>query len=544
MSAFRLLLILSLSLMFSAARPAHAQADDAACPALVDLAMRVAVESCAGLAPLSACYASPAAWTEPAAALSSPADRTDLLTLARVQTTAFDPDNTLYGVVLLHLQADIPAGGPEQVVKLLMLGDVVLTNAVDADEASLPAAPVRVVVTSAQRVNLRAAPSRTAEIIALADPRELLQVDGRDASGDWLRVVREDEPAWIAASLTAVSPDDRARFDALPVVGAGGLTPMQAFYAVTGFSLSGCPAAPDLLLIQTPAETPATLTINGVTVRIDGSVALLSSSTFLGDLLAFGVMEDALAEAGVPDDTRCLHTRMAVMDGAVTLDEMTRLPLGHLSEQVTCLDDDDAPVYRSAWAIPVRLPRDAIDFFAVVERVPGELLHRPLRLPGDGDITLALAEPTSPPPAATSPPRPTTVPGAPTAVPATPNPAAPTAPPAPPTQPPSDQPDCSTFRPTSPAPGGLVAFGPYTFFWDGARNVQAYQLAITPLEAGVAGAQQLYRTGANNTSFTLDLAVNFPSADAIRWYVQALVGTEPNFTAVCDTAVTQNPLAR
>lgn len=524
--------------------PGHAQAD--ACPVLVDQAMEAVGQNCTDLERSSACYGFESATAQFTSSLTfaSPADRAELTELESLQTVPFDPANTHYGVTVLNVQANIPAAHPGEAVTMVLLGDVTIENAVAPDEAVLPVEPVRVVVTSSQRVNLRSTASRTGTVVGTAEPREILMADGTNEAGDWLRVVREDGTAWIASNLVASSPEDADELAALPIVGAGTLTPMQRFYFSTGLSLSGCAEAPDLLVIQTPQDTPARLTINGAEVEIGSSVALIGEDTFFGDLLAFGVMEDQLTDAPVADDTRCLYTRMVVLDGRVLLGDEISVSTGHLSQFVACLDETGEPDFVSEWTAPARLSRDELAFFGVVERIPEAVLHYPIRLPGEADIDLALVEPTNRP-AATTQPRPTAAGGAtteprPTVPPGATQPAATPAP----TQPTGNQPDCSTFRATSPAPGGVISSGPYAFYWDAARNVQAYQLVIIPLVDGQPSGQNLFRTGANNTTISVDVAGSFPLASAVRWYVQALVGSEPNFTAVCDSAVSDNPIQR
>lgn len=525
---------------------AHAQGD--ACTPVVTQMMENAAANCGALERNSVCYgaeAVEAVFVSDSAELREPSDRAALTAVTSLVTAPINVENQQYSAAILNVQANIPLTSENQAVTIIMLGDVKLENAVAPDEAVLPVEPVEVVVTASQVVNLRAGATTSDQVVTVAAPRDILLADGQNAAGDWLRVMVDDgELAWVSTSLVAAAIEDQDELEALPVVagGAGGsLTPVQEFYFSTGLSLSGCADAPDLIVVQTPEDSQAELVINGLEVQLGSSAALFSTDTFFGDLLAYGIMEEQLLDASIADDTRCLHTRLVMLSGSAALGRV-RVPTGHLSQWVTCLDSELTPSFVSEITPPARLSRDELAFFSVVELISDDLLHTTIALPSEADIDLALAGPRATPtrPAATRPattgntavPRPTSAGGggstpAPTAVPPTPAPS-------------GTDPDCSTFRATSPF--GVVQ-GQQPFYWDAARNVNAYQLVIVPLVDGApSGPQQLFRTGANNTTITVGISASFPSANGIRWYVQALVGSEPNFTAVCDTPAFDNPI--
>jgi hypothetical protein len=69
-------------------------------------------------------------------------------------------------------------------------------------------------ISAEQRVNLRTRPTTTAAIVAKLAPGAALQVTGRTAAGDWVRVESAVGSGWISAELAEIA-GDRAR---LPIV--------------------------------------------------------------------------------------------------------------------------------------------------------------------------------------------------------------------------------------------------------------------------------------------------------------------------------------
>ena len=72
--------------------------------------------------------------------------------------------------------------------------------------AVLPPGALRGTVTGETRLNVRAAPETTAEIIAKLPPGEQVVLIGRNAAGDWLQIQLPDgRTGWVAASFIAVT---------------------------------------------------------------------------------------------------------------------------------------------------------------------------------------------------------------------------------------------------------------------------------------------------------------------------------------------------
>jgi hypothetical protein len=124
----------------------------------------------------------------------------DILATREAAATA-----TAQATPLVMPAADTP---PEGTVALLPT----VTPATGADGA--PTTSVTATISAEQRVNLRTRPTTTAAIVAKLAPGAAVQVTGRTAAGDWLRVEAPAGNGWISTEL-AEFPGDAAR---LPVV--------------------------------------------------------------------------------------------------------------------------------------------------------------------------------------------------------------------------------------------------------------------------------------------------------------------------------------
>lgn len=505
-----------------------------ACSPLVEQALIEVGNNCSDLSRNTGCYGYDQVNASFASEVAEdffdqPADRAELIGLRTLQTSPLDLTGETWGVAVLNVQANVPNTLPGQAVTFLLFGDTQIENAVAPEQALLPVNPISVAVRANQdRVNMRSGPGSNFNVIASIPNGTSLEVDGRDETGDWARVTFDDQLGWISVTLIAVSGS--TSIDSLPVVTDKINTPMQAFYFTTGIGATDCLEAPNLLVIQSPENLTVNLTVNGAEFSMGSTAALFSTPDDLGTLKAFEVMSRQVADLDLPDETPCRHTRMLMLDGAANLnDETLRLPLGHISEQITCQDADGAPVFVSDWEPPQRLSQNELALYASVERVPESLLHYPLRLPSDADIDGALATPTPRP-------RPTLAPA--TRVPGTTAPRATTAPGVNPTNTPQrgGTVNCAGFQPTSPLGGAGVSFGPQDFFWDPVNDpsISAYQVDVRAAD-GSGGF--LVRVGANQTSININLMDRrLGLGTDVIWFVQALSGSnEAGFTTACQT---------
>jgi uncharacterized protein YraI len=73
--------------------------------------------------------------------------------------------------------------------------------------AGAPNGALPATISAEQRVNLRTRPTTTAAIVAKLAPGAAVQVTGRTAAGDWLRVESTLGSGWISAELADFAGD-------------------------------------------------------------------------------------------------------------------------------------------------------------------------------------------------------------------------------------------------------------------------------------------------------------------------------------------------
>ncbi|MEZ4667100.1 MAG: LysM domain-containing protein [Anaerolineae bacterium] len=123
----------------------QAQSNDASCPALVEQALTQVGNNCGDLSRNSACYGfnkvnATFAETVTKDFFSKPAERTELSSMRRIETSPLDLGLEQWGIAVLNVQANVPNTLPGQAVTFLLIGDTELENAVEAipstDQAS------------------------------------------------------------------------------------------------------------------------------------------------------------------------------------------------------------------------------------------------------------------------------------------------------------------------------------------------------------------------------------------------------------------------
>lgn len=286
-------------------------AQDDTCPALIQQALDYVDSVCSATDRNQACYGNLQVEAIPADPgvrfiFNAPGD---IVSLTQVQTFNVSQMSTpdQWGVALLQVQANLPDTLPGQNVTMLLLGDLQVTNQGEIK-------PIQLEISTTNNVNLRSGPGTGYRTVGVFQAGETALADGRDSTGDWLRVILPDESvAWVNASVINPVSD----VDLLAVVAVGftesGVQygPMQAFYFQSGIGDAKCvQAPPDGILIQTPdGETEIELLVNEVRIQL-GSTAFLRAQP--GGFLTIDML-DGLAivatDAGVvaaPAGTRAL----------------------------------------------------------------------------------------------------------------------------------------------------------------------------------------------------------------------------------------------
>jgi hypothetical protein len=271
MKLVRLTGIASLWLILSISFVIQAQS----CPTLVNDALSAIGDNCDGLTRNTACYGydrvSATFLSEvPEDFFIQPADVTDIVELETLTTAALNLSNNIWGVAVMSLQADIPDSLPGQAVTFVLMGDVEVENAVEPDDSAGLPDPVEVTVGVAS-ANVRTGPGLNRNVVGGVVNGDTLQADGVSRDGEWVRVIYDGLPAWIALALLTAD----STIAGLPTLGVQTFTPMQSFYLRTGIGAPACEEAPDdSLLIQSPENMEVELTVNGANINIGSTVLL------------------------------------------------------------------------------------------------------------------------------------------------------------------------------------------------------------------------------------------------------------------------------
>jgi hypothetical protein len=526
---------------------AVAAAQPSTCAPLVAEALRAVDTNCTDLGRNSVCYgfnrvdASFFSQAEEGF-FSAPADRAPLTELASIQTAPLDEEAGQWGVAMMNVQANVPNTLPGQAVTFVLLGDARVENAVPPENAFVAGEPVRVVINTGARVNVRSGPGTTFNVIANADPGQLFDVDARNAAGDWLRISGPAPYQWISRSLLTVQTGGIAQIDELPVAPDEPLSPMQAFYFRTGIGAPQCVEAPDVLVVQGPKEVRVTLNVNGAEVAIGSTVAFKSGELPLGDVRADASIAGTVEGLDIDPASPCLVTELAILEGDALTPDGKFIPLGHKSQTATCLDTDRTPIFFGTWGDPHEMTDEEILEFTPLLDVP--FPHYPLELPTREQIEesknngpdekpeptrlprVQIAQPTARPTTAGSTnvtPSVTRAPGEPTA---TPTP-----------QVISDP--CAGFALIGP--GGVVNGFGQLFAWNFAQGATGYQLEITAIvREPVPNSTRLFRVGAEQNGINVDLSTVYSPNDIrpteLQWKLQVLVTDgQGNLTTACET---------
>lgn len=415
-------ILMALGLLLTAAYSPVTIAQQDVCPVIVNTAVEAVDAACAPTGRNQACYGNIDVSATPREGVAEfvfaqTGDLEPLADIAALSLSQLDEVTQRWGVVLMRVQANLPATLPGQNVLVVLFGDLQVENAVTEPLTEL-------IIEATAGANIRRQPATDAEIaLAVADGAQIVAV-GRTANNNWLRVQLEDGSEGWTWAANFVPAEAGADITALPVVEVGVplLAPMQAFYFQSGIGMPTCASAPpNGLLVQTPEGVRRVqLTINGVEVQL-GSTAFLETRTLDGQLvLSLSLLEGSAqvsaegARARVPVGTRINIPLDADLNASgqpgriepYDLAQLETLPLALLDREVSL-----APALTAGQIDQFLAPRPA----AQVEPAATEQIGAT----GTGPATRITGTPGTPPPSGTpgaggtSGPTPTPVPGRP-----------------------------------------------------------------------------------------------------------------------------------
>lgn len=255
------------------------------CSLIVETAIATADEACAEMGRNQACYGNFSIEAEakvdaPDFSFSEAGDIIDLVNLRTLRLASMDTSADEWGIAILKVQANVPDTIPGQNVQFVLFGNVEIEDASDVQ----PALPTELEVTISGSLNVRGGPSTSDVVVGGLDNGDVVIANGRNAAGDWIRVIRNDDGdfGWIYTPLVEI---DGEASELLIVTGeaeadpppSGDFGPMQAFYLKTGVGDGGCAEAPNGVMIQTPEVLgKIELVMNGVQISL-GSTAYIES---------------------------------------------------------------------------------------------------------------------------------------------------------------------------------------------------------------------------------------------------------------------------
>lgn len=249
------------------------------CTDIIQQAMVTVEEACAITGRNQACYGNISLEATPREGVENfrfeqQGDIAGVADVDTIRLRGLDPVESIWGIALMKIQANLPDSLPGENVTFLLFGDVEIQNAVE------DAAQATIEITSNGGINVRTGPSTDYRVAGSLSNRETAIANGRNADGSWLRIQIPDTDSlgWVSAQLVTPAGD----VESLSVVDESDeeipFTPMQAFYFRTGITGTTCTEAPESgILIQTPEGMgEISLRANDVDIQL-GSTAYLQA---------------------------------------------------------------------------------------------------------------------------------------------------------------------------------------------------------------------------------------------------------------------------
>jgi len=462
--------------------PLSAQEDDDQCPPIITDAITLAGESCDDVERNSACYGhnqvvASFASEDTAENFSEPSDVAELADVVSISTSALNAEESIWGLALMNVQANIPDTIPGQAVLFFLMGQTEVENRSANPPEIIPAT---IIVTATENANVRSGAGRNFNSIGTVAPNSTQTATGFSEDGSWVRINFGDVSGWISRSL--IEPQDETTFNALPLVTSEILSPMQAFYFTTGAGNPTCKTAPDALVIQSPERLSVNMTINGATVKIGSTIVL---TTQLGSDNTDDDLDDA-----------CRRTEAIVLDGELVANQNTLfVPLGHSASFIACLDETGGIVSQEDWEAGGIVSEERLAQFAILETLPEGFLHYPIQIPTRADIEEALR----PDPTATPQPNiPTSTPSATGGI------------------------DCSGFVAISPL--DVIPWGVQEFRWSPVTGAEFYYFTLIRTD-GLPGSVFISQVGGTAQSVFADVGLGslyqVGRAPNLVWQVEA-----------------------
>ena len=245
------------------------------CPAFVRTVLETVASACENIEGNQLCYGHPALTLVPREnaadfTFEQSGDRVSLADVQSLQLGAFNLSDETWGAALMKLQPNLST--PEQNVTFVLFGDVVIENTGDA-------VFINARVNAPNPINVRSDPTTQGAIVAVLDSGTSVTLNGRNATGDWVRVLLDEgATGWVAASLLQSDTDISTLNVADDATEA--YAPMQSFTLQTGNATADCAEVPASgVLLQTSMDTEAIpLQVNAVDIELSGTAFLQATA--------------------------------------------------------------------------------------------------------------------------------------------------------------------------------------------------------------------------------------------------------------------------
>jgi hypothetical protein len=257
----------------------------------------------------------------------------------------------------LNVHANVPLGLSEEGMRLFVIGDATVENAIDPATAFEPSAGAT--VSTIVGANIRSFPSADGRLVTTAAVGTELVADGLNSDRQWVHVITDEGTAWISRQIITVVEGD---LDSLPIINDNTRTLWQEFFLSTVQEEDGCGNAfPSMLFVQGPENMLATLTVNNVELSINSDIMLLIDEN--------NIMQ--------------LYTIKGVARG-----DGISVPAGFtMSIQLS----DDGRNRNGSWSNLRPIEDDERNFLFGLEMIPETLLDHPVEVPSQEQVNELLA---------------------------------------------------------------------------------------------------------------------------------------------------------
>src|SRR5687768_11351237 len=178
-AAFLIMTIVFITLVFISSGSFQSLAqEETSCAVLVQTAFDQLNENCASLPGSAACFGSAASATfaGDGGSFAESGDQVQLSEIQALQTQPLNADQDAWGLAVLNTHANVPLALSDQGLRVFLIGDVTVENAVAVASAFTPVESL--IVTPLVAANLRSAPSTEARVLANAPVGTELAADG------------------------------------------------------------------------------------------------------------------------------------------------------------------------------------------------------------------------------------------------------------------------------------------------------------------------------------------------------------------------------